>query len=141
MTIKRGGFHGLGVAGGYPPPDLSLDEHRLYHLAWLEEFKWHHAVRHWIFGGRRPLPLGGTNSISNARSWPAIWHRIYQKMNMTWHRVTKSKTWREYQEWQESLPPAPEPGEASVVFVDGEGIWTPVANISRDGKLKWFKPR
>jgi hypothetical protein len=139
MIIKPRGFFGLGV--DYVTPSSSMDwrELRAYHALWMAEFKWHHALRHWLFGGFKPLPLSGPDSISNLRGWPAIWRRVALVMHRWWHRATKSDEWREFNNWYNSLPEAPEPGESSVAFVDQQGKWKLVAKITREGILKWLK--
>ena len=56
MIIKRWGFLGLGVCLERPAPDWDSRERRAYHALWIAEFRWHHALRHWLFGGERPRP-------------------------------------------------------------------------------------
>ena len=139
MIIKREGFLGLGVDYTKPSPQMGSQSRRAYHTLWMAEFRWHHVLRHWLFGGYRPLPLCKPNSLSNVLCQSALWRRVAKDIYWGWQRTAKSEDWGEFNNWFNSLPEAPEPGESSVVFVDKQGKWEFVAKISREGILKWLK--
>ena len=138
MIIKRWGFLGLGVYLETPSPEMRSEERRAFHAHWMAEFRWNHALRHWLFGGSRPLPLG-PNDEWRSHFHPALWRRISKDIYWWLHRATNSEVWREYWKWHMSLPKAPEPDESSVVFLDRDDKWQLVGKITKEKVLKWTK--
>ncbi len=138
MIIERWEFLGLGVYLETPSPKMASRERRAFHAHWMAEFRWNHALRHWLFGGARPLPLG-PNHEWRTHFQPPLWRRISKNIHWWWQRATDSEAWREYWKWHNSLPVAPEPGESSVVFVDSEGKWDLAGKITREKVLKFTK--
>ena len=58
MIIERWGFLGLGVYLETPSPGMGSQKRRAFHTHSIAEFGRNHALRHWLFGGARPRPLG-----------------------------------------------------------------------------------
>jgi len=55
MIIQRWGLLGLDAHYETPSPDIGPQKNRAYHARWMAAYKWHHALRRWLFGGEGPL--------------------------------------------------------------------------------------